>query len=64
MKLAQITSPKFQEAFGKLVSSEVPMKTAYKLKKILKVVICSLHRDFRWYEFTKYFLELWVDYLC
>lgn len=34
MKLSKALNPKFQELLGKLVIAEVPMKAAFKIKKI------------------------------
>jgi hypothetical protein len=36
MKLSKALNPKFQELLAKLLVSEVPMKTAFKLKKVSK----------------------------
>ena len=38
MKLARIMNTEFQKVLGKLLLAEVPMKTAYKLKKIHKTI--------------------------
>jgi hypothetical protein len=38
MKLAQITGENFQRALDKLYSQQLPIKTAFKLKGIIKVI--------------------------
>jgi len=39
MKLATIIDPRFTEAYRKLIDTSMPMKTAYKLKKIATQIV-------------------------
>lgn len=45
-KLAKIVNPKFQETLVKLSKSKIPLKTAYKLKNIIKIA----NEEFEKYE--------------
>ncbi|NBP03277.1 MAG: hypothetical protein EBU90_24970, partial [Proteobacteria bacterium] len=38
MKLGTIVAPKFTEALGKLIKTELPVVAAYKLKKVASIV--------------------------
>jgi hypothetical protein len=59
MKLSKVLNPKFQELLGKLLVSEVPMKTAFKLKKVSKVLDDALKDyDATRMEAIKKFAEL------
>lgn len=44
VKLSQLINPHFQSALNSLASQEVPMKTAYKFKSILKLVAEELKK--------------------
>ena len=38
MKLRTLTDPKFLEALSKMISADIPMQTAFKLKKIISMI--------------------------
>lgn len=59
MQLSQIMNPKFQELLNKLLTAEVPMKTAFKLRKIQKNIDEALKNyDTTRIESIKKFAEL------